>query len=303
MLFIKNSEVKNKLTTVKENTGTQFNWKPLIEIPDAVPSVTFWEGDDAEARFEEFNETAQENYGEAAKNVRVLTYDAKNKLVKGMNVFAGVHADVLFKPEGIRVATMAELEKALQTGALKLKGTYEDSGLVLRDERDPNGYLAQNLAEQVKARGIKVGKVPYVIPLRGLEVVRDEDSNYGLAFQLTDESQVIEAPQLAGKNSGKRFKTLDEDGMPVFDQDGERVLYTNDSGLSGLSLSGDLGVYSDWSSLAGSVGNGRVVLSRGETSSNNFTAQYIAEVNRAYDEQKGELDAKRDRALAVLGGE
>ena len=124
-----------------------------------------------------------------------------------------------------------------------------------------------------------------------------------MAFQLTDESQVIEAPQLAGKNSGKRFKTLDEDGMPVFDQDGERVLYTNNSGLSGLSLSGDLGVYSDWSSLAGSVGNGRVVLSRGETSSNNFTAQYIAEVNRAYDEQKGELDAKRDRALAVLGGE
>ena len=105
--------MKNKLTTVKENTGTQFNWKPLIEIPDAVPSVTFWEGDDAEARFEEFNETAQENYGEAAKNVRVLTYDAENKLVKGMNVFAGVHADVLFKPEGIRVATMAELEKAL----------------------------------------------------------------------------------------------------------------------------------------------------------------------------------------------
>ena len=248
-------------TATKSRIGTDFSWKPLIVIPEVVPSATFLEGKDAEAFLKEYDARVEADY-DNNKNLRVLAY--RNGVVQGSNPFAVALTDQMLREQGIRVATMADLERALQTRALNLRNQYEDTGLVLRSVDNPNEYLAGNLAEQLKARGQTVGKNSVVIPLRGLNVVGDDASDYGLAFQLTDETQIIEAPLLAEKYNGKRFKRLDENGMPIFDDEGNRVNYTRGSGLSRLGLYGGLVLGSLWGRLDYSNPDGRVVLVSGE---------------------------------------
>lgn len=94
------------------------------------PRITFWEGKDAKERLEEFNKTADEIYGRASRFIKVLEYNPHSEIVSGSNVFAVAHADSLFKSEGVRVVTLADLKKA--TGYLNSKEiTFQDAGLVL----------------------------------------------------------------------------------------------------------------------------------------------------------------------------
>ncbi|MSS74458.1 hypothetical protein EXS72_02345 [Candidatus Pacearchaeota archaeon] len=284
--------------------GTNFGWKPLIEIPKTIPSASFIQGDDAQAFLEEFNAKAQEMYGGQSGRVTVLTYDLKSKIVRGSTPFAVAHADAIGKSLGVRVATMADLEKVLVTGALPLSGTYEDTALVLRSVGEPNEYLARNLAEQVEARGKKIGKVPMVVQLRGLQVVADAKSDYGLAFKLTDESEITEAPYLIEKNNEKRFNRLDESGAPIFANDGNRTLYTRKSGLSRLHFSWDLVVGSDGENLASSNDSGRVAFVRGEAAGADFVrAKYEGARSELADRMRtaeGILDEARSRAMQAL---
>ena len=223
----------------------------------------------------------------------ILSYEPQSKTVRGSNPFAVAHADSLLKSQGVRVATMADLERVLTTNAFDLRGTYEDTALVLRNREEPNSYLANNLAEQLESRGTRVGKTLLTVQLRGLQLVKDAGSDYGLAFQLTDESQVTEAPYLVEKNSGKQFSKLDENGVPIFADNGNRVLYTRKSGLSRLYLNRDLGVYSDYEDLAYSYEDCRVALVRGEAAGANF-------VRAKYDEAKTELSARMRTAEGIL---
>ena len=277
----------------KTQTGTNFGWKPLIEIPVSIPSISYLQGDDAKAFLEEFNATAQEQYGDAAGKVTVLTYDSQSKLLRGSNPFAVVHADNLLKSKGVRVATMADLEKALNANALNLRGTYEDTALVLRNRSDPNSYLAGNLADQL-TQGHKAGKIPIVIQLRGLQLQRDSGSDYGLSFKLTDESQFFQAPQLDEKNHGRNFSKLDDKGLPILEGTGHRNVYTRKSGLSRLYLGWSLNLGSDGEDLADSYEVGRVALVRsGEAAG--------ADVVRAqYEKAQSELSAKMDVAKGIL---
>ena len=283
----------------QRKAGTQFSWKPLIEIPETIPEITFLQGDDAQAFLEEFNATAREQYGDAAEKVAVLSYDAKNKIVRGSNLFATVHADNLLKSQGVRVATMADLEKGLAAG-FDLRGTYEDPALVLRSRAAPNEYLATNLANQLDARGTKLGKNPLVVQLRGLQLVRDADSDYGLSFKLTDESEIIEASQLIEKNNGKTFKKLDENSMPILDAEGNRYLYTRKSGLSRLYLIVNLSLGSNSGYLAYSIENGRVAFVRsGEAAGANFLAQ----LRQKFEAEQSELAGRYEAALKVFKGQ
>jgi hypothetical protein len=273
--------------------GTNFGWKPLIEIPETIPSSSFLQGDDAQAFLEEFNAKAREQYGEFSGKVAVLSYEPKSKMVRGSNPFAVAHADTIGKSLGIRVATMADLEKALVTGALPLSGTYEDTALVLRSNGQPNEYLAQNLSEQLEARGHRVGKVPMIVQLRGLQVVADGKSDYGLAFRLTDESQIAEAPYLVEKNNNKTFAKLDETGAPIFTSDRNRTLFTRKTGLSRLFLGWSLNLYSYDELLADSSEIGRVAFVRGEAAGADF-------VRAKYDSAKSELAERMRTAEGIL---
>ena len=261
--------------TVK--TGTMGRWKPLIEVPEVVPSLSFLEGDGADEFLTHYNKGADTQYGDAARNVKVLQNE--NGMIVGSNPLAAIYARNTARIFGwspdIRLATQADLERALKAG-VSLNGTYEDTGLVLRtagDTHEPNDYVAKNLAEQVRARDPKLGKlkVPVVISLNGLDLKRDSNSHYGLAFVLHDDAQLIDGEIL---RKGGQFKSQDIDaqtGLPTkLDAKGNRASYVTEQGLSWLCLGRVLDLYSGNWYLANSSSYGRVALVRGEAARTEF---------------------------------
>ncbi len=252
------------------STKSKFEGKPLIELPEVIPVANYLTGDFGKEALGEYKERASEDYN----NNRYLTVlNFQDNVVKGSNPFAVILMNQVLAQEGIRTATPADLELILRTNALNLRNQYEDSALVLRSTDDPNKYLAKDLEQQLKARG-KV-KYPLMIPLTSLELINDDNSNYKLTFKLRESSVIIYASQLAHENNGKRFSETDEQGLPIFDLSGSRILYTRDSGLSRLGLGGNLGLGSLWDGLDDSSAGGRVVAVRGEATRADLKADLI----------------------------
>lgn len=244
------------------NTKTklpQFKGKPLIEVPREIPQIGFLKGDFGKAFLEEYKGRVEADYKDS-KVLNVLRYD--NDVVEGSNPFAVVLANQILRQEGLRTATQADLEKTLRIGALDLRG-YEDTGLALRSEGEPNTYLARNLMKQIKTRSQKQ-KMPVMIPLNRLELTIDSDSPYGIAFNLTDESEIIDAPILNESTSNFASEDIDEKtGLPKKLGEGNRKLYTRNSGLSRFFLGVGSKVYSMYSGdgdFSDSSDNGRVVV-------------------------------------------
>jgi len=155
-----------------------FPGKPLIEIPVFIPTANFLEGDFGKAVLEEYQGRSKADYG-SAPALNVLEYvqtDGPTGIsvvggvrfeqgyVKGSNPFAVVLVNQIISSEGLRTATQADLERVLKVNALPLRGQYEDTGLVLRTDGDPNEYLAKDLMAQIKARNPKA-KMPAMVPL------------------------------------------------------------------------------------------------------------------------------------------
>lgn len=236
-------------------TKAKFQGKPMIEIPEFVPSICFLEGDfgkevskEVDSRYKGFN---------AVKGIGSYS---NGGVVQGSNPFYAVAVNEVIRSEGLRTATQADLEKAIKTGVLPLRGQYEDTGLVLRTEGEPNSYLASHLMKQVKARESK--RMPVMIPLAGLDLEKDSNSPYGLAFKLRDDVELIYAPIL--KKFGSHFSSADIDektGLPKKLREGWRYLSTRKKGLSRLIIGSILGeIYSKVGDLQESYDDGRVVV-------------------------------------------
>ncbi|MBS3073773.1 hypothetical protein J4465_03190 [Candidatus Pacearchaeota archaeon] len=159
------------------NKLPKFYGKPMIEIPAIVPVANFLEGDFGKEFLKEYKGRVEKDYNDS-DSLNVLKYD--NGIVKGSNHFAVVLANAILSQEGLRTANQADLEKILRAKTLTLNGQYEDSGLCLRSESSPNEYLAKQLMTQLKARG-KV-KLPVILNLNDLELIKDSNSNYGNQF-------------------------------------------------------------------------------------------------------------------------
>ncbi len=216
----------------------------------------------------------------------------------GSNLFK-----VLFLNQiGIRTATLPELDLIVDENDSFLRGHYEDApSVVLRsagDSYQPNDYLAKSLAKLIKKR-----KFNHPIVINGLTIVEDDDSAYGLSFKLTDKSNFFETPELSHVNNQTKFFKLDERGIPVFDKEGNRTLYTKESGLSRLLLSRDLDLYSDWNYLAYSDSNGRVVVVSGEATSQKILNEYTNKLKQERDRQITETKDRYLKAQTVLRGE
>ena len=225
--------------------------KPLIEIPKDIPHIGFFGGEAGK----EINEAIRKDY----KDIKALQIgNYSGNLIKGSSPFYAVAVQSRLPP-GMNVATQADLETAMKIGSMDFRNTYEDTGLVLRTEGDPNGYLANNLMKQVKERGKK--KMPVTIPLRSLSLERDSSSPHGLAFKLRDDAEIIYAPILNQGNGNFTSEDIDKKtGLPKKLGEGNRTLYTRNSGLSGLYLNRGLNFYSNYDGLANSYDNGRVVV-------------------------------------------
>ena len=240
----------------------EFKGEPLIEVPGFISQIGFLRGNFGKAFLEEYQGRAKSDYRYNSA-LNVLKYDSN--VVKGSNSFAVVLANQILRQEGLRTATQADLEKALRIGALELRETYEDTGLVLRSEEDGDCFsnipVSRDLAEQLKTRGIEFSpKNPVMIPLTGLEL-ENADKGYGLTFKLREDAEIYNASILNEKTGKFSSEDIDEKtGLPKKLGDGKRNLYTIDSGLSGLALDCALALDSYGWRLNSSDGRGRVVV-------------------------------------------
>ena len=222
---------------VKEKAGTGVGIGTILPIYSG-GSVGYLEGPFGEAFLEEFRERVLNDYN-CNPALDVLSY-AKG-VVTGSNNFAVVLANQILEQEGLRTATQADLEKALQTGALPFEQTIRNTGLVLRSEKDKyhkNTLLAGNLAEQVRARGIRFSpENPIMIPLIGFKL-ENAKNDYGLIFKLREDAEVYEAPVLSKDGTFNSEDINEETGLPrnTRSVEGNRALYTTDSGLSSFCM-------------------------------------------------------------------
>src|SRR3989344_47429 len=69
-----------------------------------------------------------------------VQWDEEAEIAKGSNPYYAALINTIFREQGIRTATQADLENILTNKILDLNGTYEDSGIVLRSLTKPNEY-------------------------------------------------------------------------------------------------------------------------------------------------------------------
>ncbi len=104
-------------------------------------------------------------------------------------------------------------------------------GLVLGNEKFPNEYLVKKLMKQVKEKEFGFQNSVLVFGPPNLEIILDKKAPEGLAFKIKDNLPPIFSPQLVSGNNKKKFKNLDEIGMPIFDEGGDKTLYVRGGGL------------------------------------------------------------------------
>lgn len=240
----------------------------------------------------------QSQYEESIKKYSGKARESLSIPREGSNLFKVL----LLNQEGIRTATLSELEQAIDNGMI-LKGTYEDApSVVLRSNGNsyqPNDYLAKYLFKEVKKRDKKLETLKHSLILNGLKLKEDNNSSYGLILEPNENFEFFEAPELDHENNHKKFSRLNERGMPIFDENGSRTLYTKQDGLCGLYSGVDLGLYSYVGPLEGSGSLGRVVVVSPKGAEKIFD-EYILKLKRDSESQKLEIDARFNRATNYL---
>ena len=161
------AELLNPAQTVQPQSGKEFYFKS-----------TFFLAED------DFGRKIHDKVIAKYSDVDAIT---KIKIGKGSNPFYVVAVSEVLRAEfpKLRTATQADLERILRENLLGLKGTYEDSGLVLRNRQEPNSYLANSLYQQFSAQGKTLQEsIPYVLWLHNLSLQSDLNSPHKLTFQI-----------------------------------------------------------------------------------------------------------------------
>ena len=274
-----------------------FEGVPLIEIPKNIPTANFLKGDYGRYILERYNAIVKEKFNNNGK-LKVLNYNKENDIIVGSNTYAVPIVNEIVEEDGLHTATQADLENILKLNALNLEGIYEDSGLALKSEGEPNSYLAKKIYQQIKAINKKT-KLPIMTPLSSVRTVADSESPFGLAFELKEDTQIIYAPVL---NKQGNFISQDinyEIGLPKkVGSTGNRTFYTADGGLRGLFLNWRLGIGSIEVDLEVSYSVGRVVVVGGGAATKNFEQM----LNVEHQKKIAALNQKYKRALKVLEG-
>jgi len=258
-------------------------------IPSELREHDFSAADFLSAGQQEAYERACEQFsGKARDNLKVGR--------EGSNLFKVL----LLNQTGIRTATLPELELALENG-LDLRGTYEDGReVVLRNKKD--SYGPNNLLIRVLSKELDLGKIRKPLIITGLRVNENLDSEYGLVLMPSDETKVVEAPDFADANDGRKFRRINPNYSIDFDERGKRILYTRHGGLSGLFLVRDLVLYSNNGGLSDSNDSGRVVVVSGEADEKRL-ALYLDILRQQREELDRQTDERFTRAQAILRGE
>ena len=199
---------------------------------------------------------------------------------------------------------MADIGSALTENPEQdfLRGCYADTGVCFRAKA--NVYqltepLAGRLENQLKKRNI-VLPTPQVIYSLGLNLRRDSNSELGLVYDLTDNAEVIDAPELV---SNGKFNRFSDKGIPILDVKGKRTSYTTSgSRLSRFNLGNYGSALSSWDDLRDSLDRGRVVVvdAEGVAPAKIDTKRYISEIETRANEEVRRVEAIRNRAIAEI---
>ena len=182
--------------------------------------------------------------------------------------------------EDARLVTREDLEKVLSIENEFLGKNYVDFGLALRIENDSyklNGLLIKVLLEDLRKRGIKLGKGK-LISLNLLKLKEDEDSTYGCVFELNDK---------AFKDS---IKDLEE----------YRWDYSRNEGLARACLDGDRSWNSYDPRLDGFNSVGRVVVVSGEATAQKFLDNYISRFKKENDREIKKIEEEYSKRIDLL---
>ncbi len=158
----------------------------------------------------------------ADKNVlSVIKYNQEKEVFEGSNIYSVVLLNMLLRGTHYRTASSQDLEYVIfandpKFNASHLRGHYEDTGLALRDDQEPNSYQAKDLIKQLQKELGSEFKLPYKIDLSNLELRLDKNSPSELAFNVLDPSKAIYAPILNEKTG--KFEDSDpsllQTGLP-----------------------------------------------------------------------------------------
>lgn len=243
--------------TTQETEAPTFGGQPLRDVP--VPKVGLLRDDEFGAEvLSEYHDRVKADYD---NNPALRIFKVSAGVVHGSNPFACCLIDKIVRPE-LRVATPVDVQAVLDArskyaDAPNLRGYYKDVALALRSIREPNGYLAERLNEQV---GLKT-PLPVVIFLSGLEVINDSDSPCGLSFALGENSYLFTASILTEQSGHFDNEQVDRNtGLPKSLGGSERYYYGTEEGLSRVYIGRGWSLDTIWDELANSQPDGRVVL-------------------------------------------
>jgi len=187
-----------------------------------------------------YTESLSQFKGEARKSLSEgFSFDSDGTL-KGSNSFLPVWLNQTgLLPRNEVLLSLAQFGRAFNSNPNAFVYTYRDTGIILRtngDEIEKNNYLSKNLFGKLKKRGfIATPEKPIVISLTDFKKPRQNDnSGYGLVYDLTENAKPIVAPEYGTAESTTRFNIYDERGIPIPKKDGKYTIWKKDSGVSGV---------------------------------------------------------------------
>ncbi|MCD6476989.1 MAG: hypothetical protein J7K26_02360 [Candidatus Aenigmarchaeota archaeon] len=195
-----------------------------------------------------------------SEEYRGYIHDIKTKVTKdnildnvlvGSSTFMNIAMGMYLKKKygnNIELAIFPEIENAKKHGFdtepdYKIGINAYDVGVVLKDLVFVNEYHARNIAEQLDP---DMG-LPVVMWLKDMKLELDEKAPGGISI-IADPKKAFTAKVL---EKDCKFNELDENGMPIPDENGERVsAVAHTGGLSRLWLLDYSSLFLSWDGLA-----------------------------------------------------
>lgn len=236
-------------STTKTIQTTRFDTHPMFETID-------------KDLFDKYQNVLYEKFsGLASLNV-LKEYQGT---IKGSNTYSTILINSLL-PKGKHVATPTDLENIILKDNRVLRRSYTDTGIIIRSQDEPNYYLAQDLALQIKTK--ETIRFPMIIPLRYLNIRLDKNTSSGLAFTLKDDARAISSDMMNKTgffNNKDKTYPIKDGFLPKllhneYSQENDRELTINNKGLSRLYMNQYLDLVSDLVDLRTSYDAGKTII-------------------------------------------
>ena len=269
----------------KQKLTGKFDWQTSEIVP------AFLQGEDAEALWETSKDIATGTMG----------YDSEQKLIYGSTLFLAARVDTQLRALGLRAANLRDLSRPEVMRMAKDKHYIDSPTVVIRSEEDLEYPSNNSLINKLMDEASRLHeKLPFMVI--GFDSAPCKDGGYNRTIVPRDDFKIIYDERLNGKYGGKRFTEVDDLGIPLFDEKGERVWYARGIGAAGVFLYRGLNLDSRYWDVDYSDDDGRVVGVSAEGASQNFSLDYLAKLQEERDAQIRKVQERYAKAEAILRG-